>query len=164
MIFFFHRWNMVRDKAHASRRILQRPWACDPYLELVAGVLVSETNSVAQMIQHSDDLRAWFEECCKNATRKGTTAEFKHLRAAKHCYESLSSLGGSHQFPAEVEHWAAIDCSWSPSWDNRPRDDAASRSSCRRHWWSYDSDSLLWFGRPRLCQDLSQCEQVPIRV
>ena len=94
---------VVRDKAHASRRILQRPWACDPYLELVAGVLVSETNSVAQMVQHSDDLRAWFEECCKNATRKATTAEFKHLRAAKHRYESLAA-----PLTRMCLHWEAV--------------------------------------------------------
>ena len=53
---------VIRDKAHASRRILQRPWAVDPYLETVGAVLVSEKNSIAQMIQNSTDLKAWWEE------------------------------------------------------------------------------------------------------
>ncbi|CAJ1336854.1 unnamed protein product, partial [Effrenium voratum] len=82
---------VIRDKAHCSRRILARPWSCDPYLDLVAGVLVSEKNSLSQMIQYSDDFRAWFFECCRDATTKATTTEFKHLRAAKHRYESLTA-------------------------------------------------------------------------
>lgn len=82
---------VIRDKAHASRRILQRPWACDAYLDMVAGVLVAETNSIAQMVQASEDNRAFFEDCCRNATRRGTTADFKTLRAAKHRFESLAA-------------------------------------------------------------------------
>ena len=52
----------LRDKAHASRRILARPWACDEYLQTIAGTLISERWPVAQLIQSSFDHRTWFEE------------------------------------------------------------------------------------------------------
>ena len=46
---------IVRDKAHGSRRILSRPWACDDYLNTVASSLIKDPSSIAQLIQHSED-------------------------------------------------------------------------------------------------------------
>ncbi|CAK8989859.1 Uncharacterized protein SCF082_LOCUS2000, partial [Durusdinium trenchii] len=82
---------IVRDKAHGSRRILERPWAADVYLSTIAGVLVSESGSLAQRIQTSDPLRVIYEQCCKASTSKAVSTNFSHLRAAKHRYESLTS-------------------------------------------------------------------------
>ncbi|CAK9099917.1 Uncharacterized protein SCF082_LOCUS46783 [Durusdinium trenchii] len=82
---------IVKDKAHGSRRILSRPWAADKYLSVVAGALVTESGSLSQMIQHSDDLRCWYEEACKQSTSGAVTNKWTHLRAAKHRYESLAT-------------------------------------------------------------------------
>ena len=79
------------DKAHASRRILQRPWGCDQYLSAVAASLITETGSLAQTIQHSEDFRSWYEECSAASSKKPVTTVFSHMRAAKHRYESLSA-------------------------------------------------------------------------
>ena len=40
---------VIRDKAHASRRILVRPWNCDVYLSAVASALITESSSLAQL-------------------------------------------------------------------------------------------------------------------
>ncbi|CAE7607080.1 ngoBIM [Symbiodinium sp. CCMP2592] len=82
---------IVRDKAHASRRILERPWACDTYLSAVAGSLISESCSVAQLVQHSLDHRAWFTECCRESACQTVSTVFTNMRAAKHRYESLAT-------------------------------------------------------------------------
>ncbi len=82
---------ILRDKAHASRRILQRPWSCDSYLSMIASTLISESGSLAQMIQRSADLKAWYEEACSGSTSGVVSTVFTHMRAAKHRYESLAS-------------------------------------------------------------------------
>ncbi|CAK0889058.1 unnamed protein product [Prorocentrum cordatum] len=80
---------IIRDKAHASRRILQRPWACDAYLSFVASCLITESSSIAQLIQHSDDLRAIYTECSRKSSTKVVSSTFSNMRAAKRRFESM---------------------------------------------------------------------------
>ena len=41
---------IIRDKAHTSRRILQRPWNCDNFLSTISNVLSTDPGSVAQLV------------------------------------------------------------------------------------------------------------------
>lgn len=82
---------IIRDKAHASRRILERPWNSDDYLTLVARAFVTDPQSVAQQVQHSSDFQEWYKECCEKSANKVVASNFGHLRAAKHRFESLCS-------------------------------------------------------------------------
>ena len=80
---------IIRDKAHASRRILQRPWLCDKYLSAVANSLILDAGSVAQLIQHSYDLRAWYQAASENSKGRFLSSTFTNMRAAKHRFESM---------------------------------------------------------------------------
>ena len=80
---------IVRDRAHGSRRTLQRPWAADPYLDAIVTSVVLGPNSICQLIQRSDDLRAWYFSCTSASSSKGVTTCFRNLRAALHRYETL---------------------------------------------------------------------------
>ena len=48
---------IVRDKAHSSRRITQRPWSADSALRDVLLHLCTGKGSIAKMIHHSDEVR-----------------------------------------------------------------------------------------------------------
>jgi hypothetical protein len=80
---------VIRDKAHASRRILVRPWNCDVYLSAVASALITESSSLAQLTQHSDDLRSMYSDAVKHSGSNYVSTCFGNLRAAKHRFESM---------------------------------------------------------------------------
>ncbi|CAE7510513.1 unnamed protein product [Symbiodinium sp. KB8] len=82
---------IVRDKAHGSRRVLERPWLADDYLRSVADGLISQPSSFAQLIQHSDDLRRIYTECCEKSATRHVSTTFQNLRAAKHRFESMTT-------------------------------------------------------------------------
>ena len=48
---------ILRDKAHASRRAVSRPWACDPTMKQMLATFVSGKQSLVQKLSHSDGLR-----------------------------------------------------------------------------------------------------------
>ena len=48
----------VRDKPHASRRLLSRPWACDPVISELLDAMLLGSNSILQNIEHSVHLQA----------------------------------------------------------------------------------------------------------
>lgn len=80
---------IVRDRAHGSRRTLQRPWAADPYLDAIVTSVVLGPSSICQLIQRSDDFRAWYFSCTSASNSKGVKTCFRNLRAALHRYETL---------------------------------------------------------------------------
>ena len=47
-----------KDKPHGARRITSRTWKCDPYLGKLAHEVIMSSTSMAQLLQHSDVLRA----------------------------------------------------------------------------------------------------------
>ena len=51
---------VVRDKAHASRRLLSRPWAADAYLKQTLNTLLFKHKSIVRLIQRSVVFKAWF--------------------------------------------------------------------------------------------------------
>eukprot|EP00974_Lingulodinium_polyedra_P063030 6083459-Lingulodinium_polyedra.AAC.1 len=51
---------VMRDKAHASRRVLSRPWQAIPALKDVVNRWVRGKSSPCQLVMHSPTFRAWF--------------------------------------------------------------------------------------------------------
>ena len=84
---------VLRDAAHASRRMLQRPWQADKDLNELAERLVMSKHSICQRIQNSPDFQCLFQkkinEVVTNPFRKT-----KGLGAAKHRFESWSKPFG----------------------------------------------------------------------
>ena len=77
----------IRDKTHASRKIIERPAKADPYLHQVSQTFLFSRESITQRIQHSREFSSIFEQKVHDIYRK--TA--KNLRAAKHRFESWST-------------------------------------------------------------------------
>ena len=97
---------VIRDKAHASRRILERPWIVDAFLMFIASVLILIPGSLAQIIQHSDELRQMYMECCEDCPDDEVSTAFNGMRAAKHRFETmcerlcrLQKVDRKHQIP-----------------------------------------------------------------
>ena len=78
---------IIRDRAHASRRLLSRPWKADPFLNEIAETVVMNSSSICQRIQHSHDLRAMYAANVQQYV-PGAFKNSKGLGAAKHRYES----------------------------------------------------------------------------
>lgn len=80
---------VMRDKAHAARRILSRPWAADAFLKDVSNMFVRGRASMARLIQCSHEVRRVFKrfvkQCCARSRRHITS----NLRAAGHTFESF---------------------------------------------------------------------------
>ena len=70
-----------------SARILERPWAADPYLHMIMQKYIQGTSAMAQKIEHSPMFKQWFKGCQAHATIK-IHAEVASLRSAKHRFES----------------------------------------------------------------------------
>ena len=80
---------IIRDRAHAARRTLSRPWHADVYLDTVVQSMTTGAHSIGQLIQRSDDFRAWYAEATERSSSKTCSSSFRNLRAALHRYETL---------------------------------------------------------------------------
>ena len=78
-----------RDQAHAFRRLMTRPYKCDPYLDETLGMLVDDRDSMAQKIHNSFVLKKIFQEEIEAQNEASWNLQVKNLRAAKHRFESL---------------------------------------------------------------------------
>ena len=77
---------IIRDTTHASRKIGERPLEADPFIKHVTDTFLHKRGSIAQMLQHSTEIRRAFDEEVK---RFGGTV--KNMKAAKHRHESWST-------------------------------------------------------------------------
>lgn len=82
----------LRDKAHASRRCLARPWQADTYINDLLLFFVRHKNCLVQKLSHSPDLREMFT---RNVTMMKGRLQRKSgcmvaLHAAKHRFESYA--------------------------------------------------------------------------
>jgi hypothetical protein len=84
---------VIRDRAHAARRILSRPWKADPFLYSLAQTFIMDRRSICQRIQHSTDFRALFARNVKNHVY-GPFRNTLGLGAAKHRFESWTKPFG----------------------------------------------------------------------
>jgi len=74
-----------REKAHASRRVLERPQKAEPYLDDVAAHVLWNYNSIASLLQHMP--------VCSNVFQAGSrenedAAAIRHLRFRRHRFDS----------------------------------------------------------------------------
>ena len=81
-----------RDKAHAFRKVLQRPYAADDFLETVMNDHILGSHSMTQIIANSHEFSLWLEEeIGRQESTAGFGAKCKNLRSAKHRFESHST-------------------------------------------------------------------------
>ena len=86
----FHNCRIVlRDKAHAARRPLNRPWTRLPFLKELIERWISTRSSPARMIQNSFEFRRWFKKNVEVESQR-RVSDFANLRAAKHRFESVT--------------------------------------------------------------------------
>ena len=79
---------VLRDKAHASRRVVSRPWAADPYIKDVANMFAHGRNSIARMVQNSHAISQIFQDYVASVRNKIVNSACANMRAAKHRFES----------------------------------------------------------------------------
>ena len=80
--------HVLRDKAHASRRLLTRPWAADEHLNDIIFVFIKGPGCIAKLIQGSNDFRSWYNSYSAANTRKPLTSSFTNMRCRAHRFES----------------------------------------------------------------------------
>ncbi|CAE7244095.1 haeIIM [Symbiodinium sp. CCMP2592] len=78
---------VVRDKAHASRRITSRPWSADDVLKDVMQFMCGGRHSIAKLLQFSEEIKRIFVEftTSTDTVLKRAVSDF---RAAAHRFES----------------------------------------------------------------------------
>ena len=79
---------VLRDAAHASRRIISRPWNADPYLRDVALMMAQGRSSVAKLVQNSTETSRVFAGYVKSSESSVVKSAIKNMRAASHRFES----------------------------------------------------------------------------
>ena len=84
---------VVRDKAHASKRLVSRGWGVDPYLNKVMGMYARDRASIARTIQNSNIIRLKFKQYIATSF-KMVSRTASNMRAAKHRFESLQKPFG----------------------------------------------------------------------
>lgn len=117
-----------RDKAHGFRRILQRPYQADGFLQGVMDNYILSSESMTQKIANSFDFREWLQleiSRCDQDETSGFGNKVQNLRSAKHRFESHTTPLGRFllYLPAFIRVVTKI-CELKP-------DDASGRSAAR---------------------------------
>ena len=100
-----HNEMILRDKAHAARRAIHRPWKADPVLSHLMVIFIQGKHSIMQTIQNSEHIRAIFTNHCRNI-KHGFAWHSRLLvsvHAAKHRHESWTTPIGIF-----VLYWIAL--------------------------------------------------------
>ena len=66
---------IIKDRAHATRRLGKRGWMADTYLKNVLQMIVYQRKSIVSLIQNSDAFGKWFQDsvdAMNNSEVKGT--------------------------------------------------------------------------------------------
>ena len=80
-----------KDKAHASRRVLSRPWNVIPELSEAWSMFVGDSSSVVRMIQKSGVLSVKFHEFCQTIESSPVSAKrIRNLSFKKQRFDSVS--------------------------------------------------------------------------
>ena len=77
---------VIRDRAHASRRMISRPWQADEKVNEVTQELIMGNTSIVQRIYHSKLFTEWYKRYVQQSPR--IEVRTGDLGAAKHRYES----------------------------------------------------------------------------
>ena len=84
-----------RDKAHGFRRILQRPYQADGFLQGVMDNYILSSESMTQKIANSFDFREWLQleiSRCDQDETSGFGNKVQNLRSAKHRFTKICEL------------------------------------------------------------------------
>ena len=82
---------VIRDKAHATRRITDRTISADCVLERILDVIVVGRPSVARVLKNSRPLASIFEaEVAKQERIAGVTSSVRNMSFAKQRFDSTS--------------------------------------------------------------------------
>lgn len=79
-----------RDVAHASRRVLRRPWYADAFLKETFDELVWNKTSPASMVQHSYLFKEWFNSAQDRMPNR-SISKVRDLSLAKHRFDSSTT-------------------------------------------------------------------------
>ena len=80
---------ILRDKAHASRRLLSRPWNAIQEIQEVYDMIIGSKASFTSKIQHSDVLTRIFHQNIQQMDAVPSTAKrIKNLSLARHRFDS----------------------------------------------------------------------------
>ena len=79
---------VLRDAAHASRRIISRPWNADAYVREVALMMAQGRCSVAKLVQNSNETMRVFKGFVTSSTNAVVRSAVTNMRAAGHRFES----------------------------------------------------------------------------
>ena len=80
---------VIRDKAHASRRAISRPWEADPFIKDVAWMMARGRGSISRIVQNSLEVRRVFSGYVQSSTNGTIKAAVTNMRAACHRFESF---------------------------------------------------------------------------
>ena len=85
---------ILRDKAHASRRLTERTFRADPVLQRICDVLLFNKHSIAKLLRFSEPFSKIFHEEVGRQTREGNAAalrgQVKNLSFAKQRFDSTA--------------------------------------------------------------------------
>ncbi|CAE7707229.1 unnamed protein product [Symbiodinium sp. CCMP2592] len=82
---------VLKDKSHASVRVLKRPWAADAEMTLVMDTVILHHNSITQRIDHSDTFSDVFARfCAKSSDVPVDGARIHNMRGQKNRFASYS--------------------------------------------------------------------------
>ena len=82
---------VLKDKTHASRRLVSRPWAADPYLADLLTKYITNEGSIVHTIQNSPDITNTFQKHCAAITNCPVNgARIRNLQYSKHRFDSTS--------------------------------------------------------------------------
>ena len=98
--------HILRDKAHAIRKLMTRPWTIDPTLQNIMELFVTGRNSLLHMIEGSLDFKMWLKELSAKNTTKEISSVFGAVRAAKHRFESY--LSPMSRFVTDFDAFLAV--------------------------------------------------------
>ena len=80
---------ITRDKAHASRRLLQRTWTADTYISCLTSLVLYSKQSLAKLLQYSEQFQDRFVRYQKDAN-PGRRAALQNLSFAKQRFDSAT--------------------------------------------------------------------------
>ena len=81
---------ILKDKAHASRRILSRPWKVVPGLHDAFDTFVSDSSSITRVIQNSSVLSSVFNQHCQRVESSVNGKRIKNLSFKKQRFDSVA--------------------------------------------------------------------------
>ena len=81
--------HIVRDKAHASRRLLSRPWCIDPVLKDVCMRTARGRGSIARLVHNSGEVKRIFMKYARAQQCQFLSTQIQNFRAAGHRFESF---------------------------------------------------------------------------